>query len=348
MAERCLAYSLGLYFFFFLLKSGPTHCRPWDLQWSQLLPARELQEWRLCQARSIALGCEHSWVNKWKQKENWLGRSLGKKKQPTKQNQPPILYRQQGALHPLCLLFFCWGLMSQSVKSCMPWAWSCWSRCPGEGEGGHVVTIAPPHQNSPFPRGSELSKLGKCHTRGWGGWLEGQQQGFYTNQLAHGCACLHHPERWILRGLGVFQTISSPPVSQERLCCVRAAIPPCESPLCNLLWVLHLMWTKCSCRRGEDLPPVPSHHRGRCGGWFKHEGSQKENSWSMSMCLTSKVLQEHRDNTYCNLSRPKHCSVQFGQQQTGTDFRKVMIYVRYSTTFFFFFLFLGRDRYTGL
>lgn len=51
------------------------------------------------------------------------------------------------------------------------------------------------------------------------------------------------------------------------------------------------------------------------------------------MCLNSKVLEEHRDNTYCNLTRPKYSSAQFGQRQIGIDFRKVMIYMRYSTTF---------------
>lgn len=51
------------------------------------------------------------------------------------------------------------------------------------------------------------------------------------------------------------------------------------------------------------------------------------------MCLNSKVLEEHRDTTYCNLTRPKYSSAQFGQRQIGIDFRKVMIYMRYSTTF---------------
>lgn len=54
----------------------------------------------------------------------------------------------------------------------------------------------------------------------------------------------------------------------------------------------------------------------------------------MSMCLNSKVLEEHRDSTYCNLTRTKYSSAQFGQQQIGTDFRKVMIYMSYSTTVF--------------
>lgn len=54
----------------------------------------------------------------------------------------------------------------------------------------------------------------------------------------------------------------------------------------------------------------------------------------MSMCLNSEVLEEHRHNTYCNLTGPKYSSAQSGQRQIGTDFRKVMIYRRYSTTFF--------------
>lgn len=54
----------------------------------------------------------------------------------------------------------------------------------------------------------------------------------------------------------------------------------------------------------------------------------------MAMCLNSEVLEEHRHNTYCNLTRPKYSSAQSGQRQIGTDFRKVMIYMRYSTTFF--------------
>lgn len=33
---------------------------------------------------------------------------------------------------------------------------------------------------------------------------------------------------------------------------------PHESLLCNLMWVLQLMWTKCSCREGKGFAPVPS------------------------------------------------------------------------------------------
>lgn len=198
-----------------MLKLEPVHCRPSDLQRSQLLPARELQEWRFCQARSIALGCECSWVNKWKQKENWLWRSWGEQKKP---NQTPELCRQQGALHPMCLLFFCWANVwnpaSPEQNLLQQMSWGGWMRpC-----GYHCSTSS----KLPFPRGSELSKLGKCHTRA-GGMAGGQQQGLYTNQLApDGCARLHHAER----GIHEVWVCSRQPPRPKSPNKVFAAIPP--------------------------------------------------------------------------------------------------------------------------
>lgn len=171
VAERFLACSLGIFFF---------PCLNQNLYTQTLRPAviPAVTSKRTAGMKGLP-GQIHRlglWVQLSQQMktEGKLTMNIFRKKN---HNQTPKLCRQQGALHPMCLLFFSWGLMSQCVKSCIPWAEACWSRWLGEGGKGHVVTIAPLHQNSCF-QGEVSSASWGSVTPGLEEWLEGNSRDF--------------------------------------------------------------------------------------------------------------------------------------------------------------------------
>lgn len=177
--------------------------------WSQLLPATELRERGPRHDRAITSGGGCSWISKWKQKQNWLWRSLGKKK--IKQND---VGSQQGVLHPGCALFFwtagslwadVWNPVSPDHKPAgaddLGWGWMATMWLP-------LLRFI----KNPSYKGKWAQQAGKVSYQGLEEWLEGNRRDFTQTSWHMGVFGYIIPkDRRIPQCLGVFQTIVSPP-----------------------------------------------------------------------------------------------------------------------------------------
>lgn len=222
-----------------LLKPEPIYQRLWDPQWSQLFPATELHEWGPCHARPIASGCECSWVNKWKQKENWLRRSSGGGNQQNDaggkvQSIPGVYYFSEllGPYEPMCEILH---PPSTSLLERMAW-----------------VRVSKPMWlpllhfiKNPSYKGKWAQQAGKVSYQGLEEWLEGNRRDFTQTSWHMGVfGYIILKDRRIPQGLGAFQTIprslclQSPNTLLHENCCSSFSAFPYESLLCNLMWLL--------------------------------------------------------------------------------------------------------------
>lgn len=153
----------------------------------------------------------------------------------------------------VCIIFLnCLVLMSRCVKSYILWAQACWCRWFGWGWispcGYHCSTSS----KILLTRGSELSKLGKCHTRGWrNGW---RAIGETLHKPAGIWVCLVTSywkidgslKVWVRsrqsRGLLASSLLIKTLLHEN--CYSSFSAFPYESLLCSLMWLLQLMWTK--------------------------------------------------------------------------------------------------------
>lgn len=176
-----------------------------------------------------------------------------------------------GPYEPMCEILHA---LSRNLLEQMSW-WG-WTRpC-----GYHCSTSS----KLLLPRGSELSRLGKCHPRGW----RATAGTFHKAAGTWVCLVTSHWEMDPARSGCVPDTLLTPSLLRKTLlhesCCSSFPASPYESLLCNPVWVLQLMWTKCSWRDSKGFVPSVK------GGDVEADSSTREVKRFLGSCQCVRIL----------------------------------------------------------